>query len=246
MSRAAVSDAVRQLSADERARFERFVFEDDRRDFAIAHALLRRSLSEWEPVAPDAWMFSAGVNGKPELTAPFHARTRLDFNVTHTKGLVACAIGRDLSLGIDAESVDRRLDITQIAKTILSAQEFADLECCSETVRRSRFFELWTLKEAYIKARGDGLSYPLNSFGFTFDGTSTLYFTAAPGTPAEHWSFALFGSSETFRIAVAVGTTPAIPGDLTIRLRHAHATQSHCTTRLDRSTREPGFTVIAA
>src|SRR5437773_12459866 len=99
----AVRVAVAQLSTDERRQCERLVRERDRRDFAVAHALLRRSLSACGDRAPHEWTFTPGPRGKPQLPGVAGARDRLSFNLAHTDGLVACGVTRDADIGIDVE-----------------------------------------------------------------------------------------------------------------------------------------------
>src|ERR1700688_1083797 len=148
-------DALRaemaQLSPDERVRCQRFVSRRDRRDFAAGHALLRRVLSMHDDVRADAWTFVADANGKPSLARESGAHP-LAFNLSHTHGLVACAVTRDGEVGVDVECVERVTDGRDIAERYFSTAELAQLDACPENERAARFIELWTLKEAYLKA----------------------------------------------------------------------------------------------
>src|SRR3954469_22201803 len=123
------SRAVDVLSAAERERAHRFVFDRDRSTFVIAHALLRRALSEYEDVPPRAWTFVDAPEGKPVLAAEYSA-TNLRFNLTHTAGLVACVVARGRDVGIDAESLDRATDGAEIATRYFSPREVMRLEAC--------------------------------------------------------------------------------------------------------------------
>ena len=204
------------LSIDECERRDRFRFPEDRRDYAHAHDLLRRSLSRYAPTPPQEWSFNAGAHGKP-----FLADGGLSFNLSHTRGLVACAIARSLSVGVDVERTARALDFDKLAARFFSAQETASLSS-GRTDSGTRFFDLWTLKEAFIKAIGKGLSQPLSSFSFDLDGDERIVrFTAPPGFDAAEWRFALYAPMPDARLAVGVHA----PRQETVRwrARDAHA-----------------------
>jgi 4'-phosphopantetheinyl transferase len=211
----AIGAAVAQLSTEERQRHDRFRFEDNRREFALAHALLRRCLSARRDREPDTWRFTVDRNGKPQL-APEDAQTHLVFNLSHTAGLVACAVGSDADIGVDAERVDRGTDVLELAERFFASSEIADLRRLDERDRPTRFIELWTLKEAFIKAIGEGLSCPLNAFSFSFGNADSLHFACARPTRARVWSFVLFAPSPEHRMAIAVGTNSVVPPALLV------------------------------
>jgi 4'-phosphopantetheinyl transferase len=148
------------LSADERARLERFRFERDRLLFLVAHALLRITLSRCSDVAPEAWQFGAGSHGRPEIAAP---ASRMRFSLSHTQGLAACAVVLDRDIGVDVESLSRETAV-DVAERFFSPREVRELRETPIDDRHGRFLEYWTMKEAYVKARGLGLSLPLDRF----------------------------------------------------------------------------------
>lgn len=150
------------LSDDERARAAGFALEAARRSFIVTRALLRRALSRYADVAPAAWVFVRGPHGKPGL-AGAQAALGPCFNVSHTPGLVLCAIaGSDV--GIDVQNGTR--PPPGVSERYLSERERAALAAAPEGERSARFFERWTLKEAYVKARGLGFTLPLAQIGF--------------------------------------------------------------------------------
>jgi 4'-phosphopantetheinyl transferase len=201
---AAVAAALEPLSPDERARHERFRFDRDRRDFAAAHALLRGALSAQVPRPPREWTFIAGPRGKPALDAESADRTHLSFNLAHTPGLVACVVARDADVGVDVEAVDRRADALRLAHRYFSRVEIEQLERWPDAERQTHFIEVWTLKEAYVKAIGEGLACRLDEFSFVFDGPRSLQFASTRDVPRHAWRFALFAPSRRHRLAVAV------------------------------------------
>ena len=219
---AAVREAVADLSPDERARHDRLMRERDRRDFAVAHALLRRSLSARDDCAPHEWVFTNGAFGKPALTPDAAARTRLSFNLAHTDGLVACVVARDVEVGIDVEAIDRRADALGLAGRFFSPAEVAELQRCADDARLLRFIEIWTLKEAYVKALGEGLSCPLHEFAFIFDEPRSLRFESGRVSGTAAWQFALFQPSDRHRMAVAVVGRPPFEPRLAVRVHPRH------------------------
>lgn len=202
---AALADMAACLSPEERTRADRFVFRDDRRDFLAAHALARMALSAHHPTPPAAWTFTANAFGKPAVSSGGPPRA---VNLTHTRGLVAVAVGENDDVGVDAEAIDRQVAPLELAGRFFAPSEVRDLRACSEQGRAIRFLELWTLKEAYIKAVGLGLSTPLDQFAFAFDEPATLRFQPPPGQSRDAWRFALFAPSDRTRLAVATRTAP--------------------------------------
>lgn len=153
------------LSCDERRRLERFVVEAPRLRYLISRATLRTTLSQYSNVAPRAWRFATNRYGKPRIDAPFLG-DQLYFNVSHCEGLIGIAVARTEDIGIDVENVGRRLDTGLLAPAVFTETERAALAAASDEHRRKLFFTFWTLKEAYIKARGMGLSIDLAGFEF--------------------------------------------------------------------------------
>lgn len=153
------------LSPDERDRHNRFVFDEHRHTYLVAHALVRTTLSRYHPTAPAAWRFARNEHGRPDIDTPESARS-LRFNLSHTSGLVAVAVARDLTLGVDVEDRSRRTDTLSVARRFFSEAECTQLFANPRDHQHQRFFDYWTLKEAYIKARGMGLALPLAAFSF--------------------------------------------------------------------------------
>lgn len=207
-STAALDDATLGAQADllsdeEREREARLTFGRHRRDFIAAHALLRRALSDWHPIGPRDWTFVRGPGGKPELSPALAHTTGLRFNLAHTDGLVACAIGRAAEVGIDAEAVDRQIDVLALARRYFSAGERAHLEACAGDALVRRFIEIWTLKEAYLKATGAGITRPLDTCSFEIGEDSSVSWELAPEERPRPWHFSLFSPEAKYRIAVA-------------------------------------------
>jgi 4'-phosphopantetheinyl transferase len=213
-----IEEALAILSPNERARQSRFMFARDRRDYAVAHGLLRRSLSRYADVPPESWRFCERPGGKPALVGD-HGMPWLSFNLSHTHGLVACAIARGSEVGVDVESARRAVD-AGVANAFFSEVENADLRrCASPVARATRFCQLWTLKEAYIKAIGKGLSHPLNTIVFGFRDDESIIFTPPADVDAKAWQFALFAPTEKDWLAVAVRRDRDTPSSIRLMTR---------------------------
>ena len=200
-----VSGLLALLSEDERARHQRFWFDRDRHHFLVAHALVRTTLSRYADVRPETWTFETNRYGRPEITGP-ETSASLRFNLSHTTGLVVCAVVRDREIGVDVEDTRREDASLKIARRFFSPAEVADLEQVPTTRQRESFFDYWTLKEAYIKARGMGLAIPLRHFSFTLDEHQPIRIAFAPeldDDPAR-WQFAQLRPTDTHLVSVAV------------------------------------------
>lgn len=176
------------LGADERAREARFRFERDQRRHRVARALVRTVLSRYAAVRPEDWVFSAGTHGRPQISVPQGAPT-LEFNLSHSADLVMLAVTSGRTLGVDTESIGARAAEIDGLDRYFAVEESAALLALPPQERRRRFFELWTLKESYIKARGMGLSIPLNAFRFELTGERglTLHMRPELGDSPGRW-----------------------------------------------------------
>jgi 4'-phosphopantetheinyl transferase len=153
----ATLDALRHRSAaylhtldtEEQARYERFRFPADRERFLLAHGLLRDLLGRYLGLPPDALRMARGTYGKPYLPdIPLH------FNLSDTKDALALAVGHH-PLGLDLETMGRSVDHTAVAAHYFTAEERTDIAAAADAKRR--FLELWTRKEAVLKASGVGI-----------------------------------------------------------------------------------------
>lgn len=176
------------LSEDERARQRRFRFARDQRRFLATRALVRTVLSRYAAVSPQDWIFSSGPRGRPVISSPSLA-SLLEFNISHSSDLVMVGVTSGPALGIDVESIEaREADIDGLNR-YFSPEESAALLSLPPEARRRRFFELWTLKESYIKARGLGLAIPLDAFRFELPGERglTLYMRSDLDDSPQRW-----------------------------------------------------------
>ncbi|HUN40949.1 MAG TPA: 4'-phosphopantetheinyl transferase superfamily protein [Acetobacteraceae bacterium] len=180
------------LDDEERCRADRFHFQRDREAFTAAHALKRAMLSEATGAPITSWRFRQGPYGKPEIAAG-PGLQQLCFNISHTDGLIACAVTYGCDLGIDVEASNRTIDLA-ITDRYFAPSEAAIIRAAPPDQALCLFFRFWTLKEAFIKATGEGLSRPLASFAFTLDPISVAFYPNGDGAMRDdnpaRWQFA--------------------------------------------------------
>jgi len=211
-------DAYRPLlSQDEHERMARLVFDRDRRAFLITRALVRTMLSRYAPVLPAAWKFLANVHGRPEILDRPPGVPDLRFNISHTDGLIACAVTIGREVGVDVEHINRPLT-HDVAGRFFAPAEVADLRKLPEHEQRRAFFDYWTLKESYIKARGFGLALPLADFAFKLNppGPPAITFEPALDDDPRTWQFLQDWPTPQHRLGLAVRRDG---GDLPVRMR---------------------------
>lgn len=159
------------LAEDERVRAMRFHFDNHRRDFVVARTFLRSVLARYLDQGCAQIRFEYNTYGKPAIAAPKRGAP-LFFNLTHSHHLALLAVTEQADVGIDVEFI-RAVD-DGLAERYFSLSEVAGLRTLPRGLQNEAFFNCWTRKEAYIKARGEGLSLPLDEFDVSL----------APGTPA--------------------------------------------------------------
>jgi len=155
------------LNAEEKNQEQRFYFERDQRRYLITRALVRTVLSRYEPVHPREWIFSSNAYGRPEVANAPAKDSGLSFNISHTHSLIVMGVTRSRALGVDVENFRAREVSMDIADRYFAPQEVTALNAVPPHQQQYRFFEYWTFKEAYIKARGMGLSLRSISSAFT-------------------------------------------------------------------------------
>ncbi len=195
------------MSPEERERNGRFFFPSGRREHLVTRALVRTTLSRYHPtVSPRDWRFTTNAFGRPELAGPTR-QPALRFNLSHTDGLIACLVAVDREVGIDVENVTRaQVADIDIADHYFSPAEVAQLRLLPLSQQRDRFFDYWTLKEAYIKARGLGLQLPLDQFSFHLNNHAVIGISFGPEIVDDptSWQFDLQSPTPCHRLALAL------------------------------------------
>ena len=196
----------------------RFHFERHRHQYLVTRALIRTTLSQYAAVRPEDWCFVENKYGRPALD-PKHGQD-LHFNLSHTDGLIACAVVRGREIGVDVENISRGGDLVGIADRFFSKQEVDDLHQVPTTRQEDRFFDYWTLKESYIKARGMGLSIPLGEFSFHIsDVHQDIAISIDPKQQdlPERWQFHQWRYQENHKIALCVENAPSPQMEIVLR-----------------------------
>jgi 4'-phosphopantetheinyl transferase len=200
-----IDSFLHTLAADERARAERFYFQRDRERFIAAHGVLRAILGLYLNRAPECLAFRYGSHGKPAL-AWEHAGDALRFNMSHSNGVSLYAITRGREIGVDLELIRCDLEVEQIAERFFSHSETVTLRALPTNVQKYAFFLGWTRKEAYIKARGQGLSLPLDQFDVSLipGEPAALLSTQPDSAEALRWSLKELSLASGYAAALAV------------------------------------------
>lgn len=148
------------LSNEELARSERFRFEKDRATFVGARANLRKLLGLYLGRKPEDIVFDHNEQGKPSV----NSSSRIQFNISHSKNMIFMGFTLKHQIGVDVEFNQKQIEVPEIAKSFFSKNETEELLSLPKDEQLHAFFRCWTRKEAYIKAKGGGLSIPLDQF----------------------------------------------------------------------------------
>ncbi len=193
------------LSEDERKKAERFYFDHDRHHYIVARGLLRTLLGYYLKMAPAQLTFAYNPYGKPMLT-DLPDQVPFCFNVSHSGGIALYAFARNRTVGIDVERMRTDLDYEQMAEHVFSAYERQEFRTLTTDQKANGFFNGWTRKEAYIKARGQGLALPLDQFDVVLrpDAPARLLKTHHEPLAAQQWSLRDLPIAPGYKAALVV------------------------------------------
>jgi len=197
------------LTQKEKKQWQRFYFARHRHQYLVTRALIRTTLSQYVDILPRDWRFTFNKHGRPEISQE-HGDLNIRFNLSHTDGLVMCGVTTGNEIGVDVENKQRKNELLKIANRYFSPQEVVDLGQVPSSAQIHRFFEYWTLKESYIKARGMGLLLPLDQFSFRISHNRRAEISFDPRLKDEpkHWTFWRLLPSEKHLAAIAVKSLP--------------------------------------
>lgn len=223
--RAVAIGLEKSLSPEEIKTASRKYFERDKRDFIAAHGILRELLGHYTNTLPEAIRFEKGKNGKPFLNRHSHGMN-IRFNMTHSGEYAMYSFCPGRETGIDIEQVKREITYAQIAERFYSQKEIELLTSVPEQERVSLFFKIWTRKEAFIKATGDGVSFPLDKMEVVdikegafapvrvlCDHYSDKQWFYRDISPSEGYVGALVASADTFKVICRQFTPGLLKGD---------------------------------
>ncbi|HBX37802.1 MAG TPA: hypothetical protein DEG76_11135 [Pseudohongiella sp.] len=214
------------LSEDEQKRFDSQRLPKGQFTFLHTRVALRKLLSHyWPAVEPGAWRFRRSHHGKPFVFAPPGVvPTAGSYNLTHADGMLAIAVCDSGEVGVDIEPHTREVDALALAKRFFTDEEFQLLNTSAADIRQSLFLEIWTLKEACVKACGMGLAHALRHFSFEPLAAEGLAMTLhrpiqpAPESGADHWQV-WSGIHGAFRLGLAcqMSAADSSPQSLTVQ-----------------------------
>ena len=200
-----LSEYRRLLPASELEKLERYRFDKHRKRYLVGRALIRTILSRCTGLEAKQIAFSREDQGRPFLL-PFGTSPPPEFNISYTDGLVAAAQSLECRVGIDVENSSREIDCLEIAERYFSSAEYTELEQLPEPLLKERFFELWTLKEAYVKAQGRGLHIPLDEVSFHLRNANSdpAKSTSVVTDDGRQWQFRTLKPSDRHKAALCV------------------------------------------
>ena len=193
------------LSPADHVRHERYRFPADRDMFLVGRLMARALVGQALGVSPHSWEWREGPRGRPELADPA-ARDRISFNLAHSAGLVVCAVSSVAVVGVDVEHRRRPRVDARMVRRYCAPCEVEDIERHGPDAWQDQFLKYWTLKEAYLKARGLGIAVHLSDPSFTL-GTDAIRLERLNSLSADddsEWAFVLDGSSPSHYVAAAV------------------------------------------
>lgn len=193
--------ALAWLSPGERARHDRFRHDADRQMFLLGRIMARTIVGRLAGITPTAWPWREGPKGRPEIGDD---RIDLHFNLAHSAGMVVCAAAKARAVGVDVEDLERESTDRAVVQRYCAPAEIADIERLGEDGWRGRFLEYWTLKEAYLKARGLGIAVPLAEIHFTIDTEPRIDFLGSLAGTDAAWAFHLQRLTDRHLAALAV------------------------------------------
>jgi 4'-phosphopantetheinyl transferase len=207
------------MTPEEQQQQGRFYFPVDRKRYLVTRALLRAVLSRYAAIEPKDWAFVANAYGRPAIANADQAARRISFNLSHTNNLILLGVACELAIGVDVENYLVRQPSVEIAERFFAPDEVTDLRAVPQARRHERFFEYWTLKESYIKARAMGLSIPLDRFSFHFGGDAGVGLSMDPDFDdhPSRWRFWQFRPATGYLAAVCVEREADVIPRLTVR-----------------------------
>src|SRR6185437_316076 len=192
------------LNSEEKEQQSRFYFAKDRLRYLVTRALVRTVLSRYVSLEPGEWVFTVNAYGCPEIANAQGREACLSFNISHTDSLIVLGVTKSRALGVDVENFRAREISIDIADRYFAPIEVAALSAVSPHQQQYRFFEYWTFKESYIKARGMGLSLPLDKFSFHYPHDRAVEIAIDPelADDAARWQFWQFQPRPEYLAAI--------------------------------------------
>lgn len=190
------------LPDDEQKKFSNFVTRSKKLEYLFTRLLVRKILSQYTGFPSASWTFDSNKFGRPIVSYPT-LRTPLQFNISHSQSLITIAIGQECELGIDLESKEKVANLSDLARNNFSEYEFQIFKMAPSNQQIEKFYQYWTLKESYLKARGIGLSIPTKDFSFKLENGIQLDIARSLDQHPENWQFKLIQPVKNYQLALA-------------------------------------------
>jgi 4'-phosphopantetheinyl transferase len=192
------------LNSAERQQEDRFCFDADKRRYLVTRALVRTVLSRYISVRAEELTFATGPNGQPKLSSYGSLAQHIRFNISHTSELVILGVSNRCAIGVDVENCHSCRPVKAMASRFFARDEIVELSALPLSGQLMRFYECWTLKESYIKARGKGLSIATSQFSFLFPGNNTIRMSMDMGLADQpsRWRFWQLRASADHLVAI--------------------------------------------
>jgi len=190
------------LSEAEKNKAKAFFFNSDYLNFVFSRGILRKLIGYYLNMDPKEVQFRYGTFGKPELVKP----ALLNFNISHSGDIILLGFSKNHSLGVDVEKIKSNFDVLDIAGNYFSSKEIKTLSSLPTSIQNLAFYRCWTRKESFIKAKGSGLSFPLDSFTVSLDTDNTAKLLETQWDPKEklEWNMFSFVPAPEYIAAVSV------------------------------------------
>lgn len=197
-----LSTFLELLSPDEKNRAQKFRFARDRRNFIAARGVLRSMIGKYLEINPAEISFQYNEFGKPDIAGNYP----LNFNISHSQNMAVFAFTKRFNIGIDVEYVNPDVEVKEIAGNFFSTNEIANLFALPDKQQTLGFFNCWTRKEAFIKAVGEGLSFPLDKFEVSLEPDKPAKLLATDWDPnaVSKWSMYAMSPGANFVGSVAI------------------------------------------
>ncbi|WP_461481238.1 4'-phosphopantetheinyl transferase family protein [Porticoccus sp.] len=203
---------VSLLPAGERERVLRKLAPEDKQLALATRVLIRAVISAYLGGNPGDWRFDLSPTGKPYLSG---APQPLAFNLSHSGNLVACAIAGQQGIGVDIEDSRVERNFLALARRFFTPQEYTELASLPAAAQANHFYQLWTLKESHLKARGLGLANGLDRYCFQRDNHDKYHLSAPPDTPGQ-WQHRLLSAPPGYQIAISRYSTHEQPPEMRV------------------------------
>jgi 4'-phosphopantetheinyl transferase len=202
---------IELLDESERRRYARYVFDEHRLEYLAGCVMAKRRIAELSRVQPGEVRFRRDCWGRPHVAEPDRC-LRYHFSISHTKGYVVCAVSESSNIGVDVERTDRAPAHLPVSESCFASTELSDLGVRDGADLSGRFVQYWTLKEAYAKAVGKGLSLPFNGVVFSISDTADPQVTFdGVDDDSRSWVFKVFQVGQRHVMSLAFPSSPRVP-----------------------------------